>query len=270
MIDWPEKGPAEVLNYKFEWAAVLQAGETIVSRVVTAVGVTIDSNTIAGSDVTVRLSGGTEGDVARVTCRIVTSATQTFEEVAILPIGGGPVSLATIKAHLRVDFDTEDVLIAAYLRAAVGTIERLTGRVLSGRVVEQRIDGFPVGQIALWNDPVREIVSVIYDDADGVATTIDPGDYRVVAGEPFLLLPAVTASWPTPIAGKGSVRVRALAGYLPGQVPPELIAAVLLMVGHLYSNREAVSQGGSAAAAPAELPLGVKALCFPFRRVVIG
>ena len=46
---------------------------------------------------------------------------------------------------------------------------------------------------------------------------------------------------------------------------PPLLHAVRLMLGHLWLNREAVVNGPVAG----KVPLGVSALCLPFRRVMI-
>jgi hypothetical protein len=43
------------------------------------------------------------------------------------------------------------------------------------------------------------------------------------------------------------------------------MAAIRLFLGHLYKNREAVTDRGT----EAEVPFGVRQLCAPFRRVLI-
>lgn len=283
MIDFPPKEVGDVADYLFDFTAALQESEGIASKTVAANGVTVASSEIVDVDavtdagVRVWLSGGTEGSVARVTVTIVTNSVpaRTFVETAVLPIGGGPIDLARAKAHLRIDFDTEDALIRAYLRAAVASVEKESARVLSPRAVTQNFAGF-VGRdgrraLTLSAEPVIEIVTVEHVDSDGAVVTLDPADYRSIEGEPWSLIEPLNGSWPPVETGRrDAVRVRAIAGYETGECPPDLQAAVLLMLGHLYANREAVTQGGSTASAPTELPLGVKALCFPFRRVLIG
>lgn len=76
------KDPADVLDYKFDWSAWLDDGETISSRTVTvASGLTKDSDSITdtSTSVTVWLSGGTAGTVYDVACLIATSANRTVE-----------------------------------------------------------------------------------------------------------------------------------------------------------------------------------------------
>ena len=60
------------------------------------------------------------------------------------------------------------------------------------------------------------------------------------------------------------MRVRFRAGYTDAAlVPPTLIAAAKLVLGHLYLNREQAVTGTIAT----ELPAGVAALCAPYRRI---
>lgn len=267
MIDWPVKAPAAVADYAIDWSSRLAVGETLTGHTVTVTGATKDSDARTGNIVTVWLSGGVEGTLAKIVVRVTTSGGRTFEEMALLPIGGGPIDLARAKAHLRVDFDNEDALIAAYLAAAVGAVEKQTGRVLSPRALTQRFTGFPQRheRLTLWHDPVTAIVSVTYVDSNGAEIALDPAAYRSIEGEPWSLLPPLGGGFPATDYRPDAVRVRYMAGYAAGDCPPELQAAALMMLGHLYANRESVVTGTIAT----ELPLGVKALCAPFRRVML-
>jgi uncharacterized phiE125 gp8 family phage protein len=203
--------------------------------------------------------------------------------VALLPIGGGPVDIARAKAHLKVDWDDgdNDALIAAYLRAAVGAIEKRTGRALSPKAFTEWAPRFPystggyyraplcsIEKLTLARDPVTAIVSVTYVDVNGVEQTLDPAGYRSIEGEPWSLLAPFGGSFPQTEERPDAVRVRYIAGYGAGDCPPELQSAVLLMLGHFYLNREAAIADSRAAAI--ELPLGVEALCEPYRRVWVG
>lgn len=50
-------------------------------------------------------------------------------------------------------------------------------------------------------------------------------------------------------------------------LPASIKAAILLMIGHLYENREATNQGGGFGTTLVnELPLGVQALLIPYQR----
>jgi uncharacterized phiE125 gp8 family phage protein len=267
MIDWPAKEAAEVADYSVDFATKLAEGETVTGRTVTATGVTKDSDSLVGSVVRVWLSGGAEGTLAKVTITVTTDGGRTYTELALVPIGGGPIDLARAKAHLKVDWDepANDALIASQLRAAVAAIEHRTDRALSPRVFTEWAPRFPwcAGErLTLARDPVTAIVGVTYVDSDGAEQTLDAADYRSIEGEPWSLLAPFAGSFPTTEERPDAVRVRYVAGYPAGECPPDLQAAVLLLTGHLYFNREAVNLGNLVT----ELPLGVQYLCEPFRR----
>lgn len=96
----PPKDPDAVLDYVFDWAALtngtgssdwLAAGETIDSYTVTVAAdddIVIDSDSATDGDtsVTVWLSGGTVGNVQRVTCHVVTSAGREDDRSILIPI----------------------------------------------------------------------------------------------------------------------------------------------------------------------------------------
>jgi uncharacterized phiE125 gp8 family phage protein len=71
--------------------------------------------------------------------------------------------------------------------------------------------------------------------------------------------------WPaTACYNYGAVQVTFVAGYgNAAAVPADLKAAIKLLVGHLYENREAVTLG----AMPAELPLGFASVTNRYRRL---
>lgn len=184
-----------------------------------------------------------------------------------------PLTLAEAKKELRVDLAegvdaAEDALILAKLRSAMDYAERFTGQVLSPREFELSLDGFPCSPelVELPREPVTAVASVKYSDpSTGAEVTLDGADWRWSDADPGLLRPAFGAWWPSAASERGSVRVRFTAGYEAGLAPPALVAAVKLLMAHLYANREAVVVGTTTS----ELPLGLVDMCRPFRRVLI-
>lgn len=150
----------------------------------------------------------------------------------LITVGSQAVTTADAKAHLRVTDTAEDDLITALVLAAQAHVENVLGRPLTAETWEQSQDGFPGGAIQLLKQPVTAVTSLKYD-VDAVETTMDVADYRLdlVSGRVWS-----DASWPT-ADDIGSVRVRFTAGY--AAVPAPLKAAVLLLVGDMYANREA-------------------------------
>ncbi|NIV36801.1 MAG: hypothetical protein GWN58_47410 [Anaerolineae bacterium] len=92
------KDPAEVLDYKFDWAPEtngtgnsdwLAAGETITSHTITVpTGITVDSSALsdANTSVTVWLSGGTAGTDYAVECEIDTTAGRTAKRTMMIAV----------------------------------------------------------------------------------------------------------------------------------------------------------------------------------------
>lgn len=170
----------------------------------------------------------------------------------------GLISLAEAKAHLRVDGDEDSALISASLAAAIDMIERQTSQVLTERTMEFVMNGWHALEIP--REPVTGIVSITY--ATGNAEVVlEATAYRWAAHTPS----RVYALTPWSRGCGDHVRVRFTAGYSPNAAPPSLIAAVKLMLGHLYANREAAVVG----TITSELPFAIEALCRPYRRITI-
>ena len=85
---FPARDPADISEHRFDWSKFLGSGETVTSATVTAepTGLTISEPVIAGSVVTVVISGGVTGSTYEVNCRIETSLGLTFERGADLSV----------------------------------------------------------------------------------------------------------------------------------------------------------------------------------------
>ncbi len=175
-----------------------------------------------------------------------------------------PLSLDEVKAHLRVDGAEEDALLSHYLQAARLTAERQCWRQIAKATLEWSIDCFPADEcLFIPRPPLISITSIKYVDPNADTQTFDPVNYYVdPLGEPGRVVLKSGSAWPVTNLQPGSVLVRYEAGYADAaSVPADLKTALLLLVGHLYENREAVLAG----AAANELPFGVDALLTPHR-----
>lgn len=172
-----------------------------------------------------------------------------------------PVTLTEAKNHLRVDISNDDDLITALIQASREWIEKYTNSVLITQTWEyQRDYGFP-HIFRLAKNPVQSVSSITYTDGDGVTQTVTASDYVLDENQwPARVYEACSASWPTTRVERNAVKVTFVAGYgAAADVPSPIKAAILLMVGHLYENREA-----SAPIVITEIPMGVKALISPY------
>ena len=191
-------------------------------------------------------------------------------ELAHVPMpegyGEALLSLEDCKAHLRVEGNDEDELVEALRDAAIEFVERycgvkmgpVAGMVWRGEALFSRAD-LAHQDLGVW--PVTGLVSVAWKDGGGADVDGDVAEFRVT--ERGRLRRAVGGRWPSGIAGDMVVTFD--AGFAADECPPSLLQATRLMLAHLYMNREAVIVGQVSA----DAPLGVTALCAPFRPVRI-
>lgn len=185
------------------------------------------------------------------------------------------VPLGMAKAHLRVDGEDENTLVAAYVAAATALIDGPSGwlgRSLGPQVLELQEDRFTCaadGLIRIPYGPVIDIVTITYVDAAGVDQVIEADQYILVGAAG--VRPIFGATWPAARSFPASVRIRYRAGYaadaeadpLVAAVPAPIMAAILLQAGDLYAFRETAVVG--TIAAPINMSTTVENLLGPYR-----
>lgn len=147
------------------------------------------------------------------------------------------VSTAEAKAHLRVEIADDDTLIAVLIAAATSMAEHELGRALVTQEFTLAIDRFPRGAIYLERPPLQSITSVKYLDESDVQQTLAPESYRLIMDP---LAPSIVSdSWPTGT----EVEIKYVAGYGDASVVPAQIKQwILVHIGAMYENREAVGK----------------------------
>ena len=209
-----------------------------------------------------------------------------------------PITLEEARAHLEAqayeDSDVDpidDAMIEGWISAAREFCEDFTGLTFATKTLEIAIDRWPTvaldgsTQVELPGGPVREIIEIMISTSADY--TSDDVDSDVAAGEdvyadgqvnPDLYLldthrqpPRITpvTSWPVVTEATNAIRIRYLAGYGVdsdgGEALPKVMrAALLLVLGHLYANRESTTDK-----VLQEVPMGVTSLLRP-RRVRLG
>jgi uncharacterized phiE125 gp8 family phage protein len=196
-----------------------------------------------------------------------------------------PCSMAMAKLHLRIDFPDDDALVSAFITAARQYAEVYTRRAIYNQTIVLSLDAFPLyfggGTIppsqqrsysysAYWDAlairlprPIcQSVTSIKYRDLTNTVQTLDPSTYYLdPTSEPARIVPMPGLTWPsTQLYLPGSVQVTYVAGsYGDGIVantcPQTVVAAILLLTGHLYEHREVVSELNLNA-----IPLGIMAL----------
>jgi hypothetical protein len=179
-----------------------------------------------------------------------------------------PVSLEEAKTHLRVDFPDDDSYVLALISAAREVVEGKLRRAVFSQTYELTLDQFPYPTEVLTRSPeqrenylypsiyfsdyaidlprsrVTSVDSITFVDVTGETVTLPEDQYAVdVKSEPARIVPANGGTWPyvtsyTP----GSITIVFKAGeWDADSVPVSVKQAMLLLVGHWYANREAVT-----------------------------
>lgn len=170
-----------------------------------------------------------------------------------------PVSLADLKAHLRVTETAEDDALARFIRAARRAVEARGGLSLVSQKWRLAFDAPPARLFTLPRAPVAAIDAVEAVTATGpVAVAADL--YAVDIGGAGRL--KTLGPWPAGRAIAG-YRIDFTAGWPDAAaVPEELRLAVRMLAGHFFENRE-----GAQAERIFAVPHAVDALIAPFRQV---
>ena len=199
-----------------------------------------------------------------------------------------PISLAEARLQCKVDPEgsppthPDDDLLSLFISAAREWAEEYTGTAIGARVQELALTIFPgtgnqsttaatgtatlaakASAITLPEWPVLGIASIAYINAAGSELLVPPADYLLdTSATPRRIILADGAAWPSAKDVVNGFRVRYVIGYsAPGESPQDsplpraIKVALLLMLAHLYRNREA-----SSVVALQTIPLGATAL----------
>ena len=157
-----------------------------------------------------------------------------------------PVTLAEAKAHLRVDYATEDAYISSLIVAAREYCEQITGRAFAQRNFIATLDEFPArgADIVLPRAPLVGIQNFVYRDGNGTAITMTVNtDYRLSTNivPARIRRPFTSTSWPTAARVDDALQITFTAG--AASAPATAKQAMLLLIGHWFENRESVVHG---------------------------
>jgi uncharacterized phiE125 gp8 family phage protein len=172
----------------------------------------------------------------------------------IAPPPEEPVSIAELKAHLKIDSAAEDALIAGFGVAARQAVEARFGLAIVAQTWRLTLDCAGEAAIVL---PISPVVSI---DAVAIARggsneALTPDAYEAEAG----LVGRVRLKSPSRAAGHGLVILFTAGFGDAAAVPEELKLAIRVLAAHFYEHRE----GDRGAPAPAAL----SALLAPYRQV---
>jgi len=171
------------------------------------------------------------------------------------------ITVADLKAHMRVTHTAEDTLISALRSAAISWVEEHCNIKLGSYTARGYLPGFYNSYIPIG--PVTAVTEVKYQTTADTDYTTDLT--TLVAGNWF----TDTISQPARIAFRDypnvyeyaltPVVVSFTAGY--GTVPAPVLQAIRLLVAHMYENRQEEIVG----TITTRLKFGLDALLNPFR-----
>lgn len=143
------------------------------------------------------------------------------------------VTLAELKAHLRIEDEREDAILAGWLRAATEVIERELGQLLIGRGVTEEIPMAGAG-IRLAAQPVIRIDTVAVAAGDDWVA-LEPDGYAVaVAADGSVRLSVAGAVAATRVR----VSYRAGAAASSNELPEFVRQSAIRIAAYWYANRD--------------------------------
>lgn len=178
------------------------------------------------------------------------------------PPSAEPITLAEVKAHLRLDDGNEDALLSSLITTAREHLERTTGLCLIAQSWRLCIDLWPRdGILQIVKHPVQAIENITVYDHAGAPVEVLLEDH-LLDGE---ARPARLWLRNPPVPGQvmNGIEIEFVAGFgeTGVDVPDSLKQAMLLHVAHMFAYRGVVSLEQQ----PAGVPDGYERLIGAYR-----
>ena len=151
-----------------------------------------------------------------------------------------PVALEAVRQDRRVDITDDDDVIIQKIWEAADLITNQTNYCFTSQTWELALDSWS-DEVALLPAPVASITSVTYVDADDAGQTLDSSNYELDDyGIVPILRPAYNVTYPVNRGHTNDIKIRYVAGVADiTTIPGSMIAALKMIVGDIYENREA-------------------------------
>lgn len=192
----------------------------------------------------------------------------------VTPPTAEAITLEEVRDHLKCGTDEDDYL-ERLIKACVTHTETVTKLRFMPQTWKQTYHYFPPS-FQLQLGPYRSITSLKYRNQNGDLITVASDGYRIddISDPVSLYTPASSSSWPDSSSDiLNAVELTYVVGYTPTdeaedddplKFPEDLKQAILLLIGHLYANREPVVVG--AGIVSAMVPKTFDYLITPYRR----
>ncbi len=172
-----------------------------------------------------------------------------------------PVSVAEFKSFLRITHDSEDSVLADYLKAARLFCENYTGKAFISRaykIIFDRLDDPNI--IPLVKMPLVSVSTVKTYDLDNITTTVSSDDYSVdVDAGRILMKYGAVLNLPARDTRILEVDFTAGFGAAASDVPESIKQAILMKATQMYEER-----GDVPVSAPFDM---IAALLKPYKKI---
>ena len=176
-----------------------------------------------------------------------------------------PLQVSEVRRHLSLDDSYYDQYVSSLIEVTRAKVQAETHRQLVTATYDIELDSLPAGQqtLPLPFGQLQSVTSVTYTDTAGASQTLSSSTYDVsTAKEPGTIRPSYGEVWPAARIQQAAATVRFVCGYgSAGSVPQAIKHAMLLLIGHYFSNREETIVGVMAA----EIPQASAALLAPYK-----
>lgn len=181
--------------------------------------------------------------------------------------GSEPITTAEARAHCDIpSADTShDTYLDSLITAARQKWERDTDSVVMSSTAVEKLDEWPdEACIELTKRPVQSVTSVAYLDTSGNSQTWSSANYSLDLYRPTPAIAlAYSVEWPLALDWDGSITITYVVGHANAAAVPKLWKqAMLMLIGHWFENRSAVTVGGI----PNETPISYERIAMNFRR----
>ncbi|MCP4307784.1 MAG: hypothetical protein GY788_23505 [bacterium] len=188
-----------------------------------------------------------------------------FRIVQTEPPAEQPVMLDEVKAHVNVTHADDDVLLTAFLNGAIAHLDGMAG-VLGRCLVSQKwrldLGGWPAYRTVRFPFPDVTAVVVKYFDDTNTEQTVSAADFEILEDETggFICLASDFSKPNLYTDREDPVQIEFTAGFADAvSVPEPIKTAIKMLVARWHIHR---GDGDLDS-----IPMGVKALIAPYRRV---
>ncbi len=175
---------------------------------------------------------------------------------------GEPVSLAEVKAHLRIDGTDHDTYLGSLILTSRLQIEAALGLALMTQSWRMTLSAWPTGRIMpIPIRPVTAITGLALLAPNGTLTPLAMTGIVLDPGPPPVAI-APRTGWPAALPEGDRIALDFTAGYgsTAATVPAPIRHALLLLTAHWFEHRDPCETGPSAS-----IPHTVSDLLLPYR-----